>query len=118
MFRTRMSSVYATSGTSAVVRLRKPVMGPRSTKSASEGIVYMIPVIARVGVYARRQRVLEKRQRDRDQHAESDREHRELDVLQEARADLVEVVGDPRPVEQPGPDVREARGRSREERNG
>jgi hypothetical protein len=39
VFRTRMSSVYATSGTSAVVRLRKPVMGPRITNSASDGIV-------------------------------------------------------------------------------
>ena len=118
VFRTRMSSVYAASGMTAVVRLRNPVTGPRSTKNASEGIVYMIPVIARVGVYERRQPRAEKRQRDRDQHTQSDREHREHDVLPQARADLVEVVGDPRPVEQLGPDVREAQGRSHGETNG
>ncbi len=78
----------------------------------------MIPVIARVGVYERRQRVLEKRQWERDQHTQSDGEHRELDVLPQACADLVEVVGDPRPVEQPGPDVREDKADHTGERNG
>ena len=64
------------------------MIGPRSTKSASDGIVYMIPVIARVGVYERRQRVLNSDSGIAIEHAEPDREHGEHDVLDQAVADL------------------------------
>ena len=47
-FRTRMRSVYATSGTSAVVRER-PVTGMRNAKRASDGIVNRTLVAAIVG---------------------------------------------------------------------
>ena len=47
-FRTRMSSVYATSGMSAVSRDR-PVTGMRNAKSASDGMVKSTLVAAIVG---------------------------------------------------------------------
>ena len=53
VFRTRMSSVYAVSGTSAVVR-ESPLSGSSMAKSASDGMVYRTPVIASTGPYRRR----------------------------------------------------------------
>ena len=53
MFRIRINSVYATRGTSAVVR-DNPVHGIRNTNSAIDGIVYSTPVTPMTGGYRRR----------------------------------------------------------------
>ena len=67
----------------------------------------MIPVIARVGVYARRQRVLKNDSGIAISTPNPTASTVSSMCSNEAHADLVEVVGDPRPVEQPGADVRE-----------